>query len=105
MSPIRLSTLHNKEIHKMSCREKYGWYSKKQHISLTDSVKYGVERHVNNSWEKKKHNSCIYQTENGDEVLCTEVTNTPNQPSSNYNDFVPVGKVVKFVKLCYTELQ
>lgn len=95
----------------MSSRENYGWYSKKQHAVLSHSVKHGmVMKSVINSrgteyWEKMKHNSYIYQTENGDEVLCTEVTSTPNKPTSNYNDFVPLGKVVKFVKSCYTEVQ
>ena len=95
----------------MSSREKYGWYSKKQHIAMTDAVKYGMMRAkpITNtgetSWKKLNHNSYIYQTENGDEVLCTEVTSTPNNPTSKYNDFVPLGKVVKFVKSCYTEVQ
>ena len=89
----------------MSARENYGWYSKKQHKAMTEAVKHGLSEYFNNRWEKLKHNSYIYQTENGDEVLCTEVTSTPNNPTSKYNDFVPLGKVVKFVKSCYTEVQ
>uniref|UniRef100_A0A6C0CNL5 Uncharacterized protein n=1 Tax=viral metagenome TaxID=1070528 RepID=A0A6C0CNL5_9ZZZZ len=89
----------------MSSREKYGWYSKKQHIALTDAVKHGMSQSVNNSWKKLKHNSYIYQTENGDEVLCTEVTSTPDYPTSKFDDFVFVGKLAKYVAQCYTEVQ
>ena len=95
----------------MSSREIYGWYSKKQHIALTDAVKYGMMRATSQtytgetSWEKLKHNSYIYQTENGDEVLCTEVTSTPDYPTSKFDDFVFVGKLAKYVEQCYTEVQ
>jgi len=93
----------------MSSREIYGWYSKKQHIALTDAVKYGMMRATKNtgetSWEKLNHNSYIYQTENGDEVLCTEVTSTPDYPTSKFDDFVFVGKLAKYVDQCYAEVQ
>ena len=35
----------------MSSREIYGWYSKKQHIALTDAVKYGMMRATKNTGE------------------------------------------------------
>lgn len=94
----------------MTSKENYGWYSKKQHTSLSDDVEYGLMRPVINSrgtryCEKQCHNSYIYQTENGDEVLCTEVTSTPDYPTSKFDDFVSLGKVVKFIKSCYTEVQ
>ena len=57
------------------------------------------------SWEKVKHNSYIYQTGNGDEVLCTEVTSTPDYPTSKFDDFVFLGELGKFVESCYTEIQ
>lgn len=95
----------------MSSRENYGWYSKKQHIALTDAVKCGMMRARattntgETSWEKLNHNSYIYQTENGDEVLCTEVTSTSDYPTSKFDDFVFVGKLAKYVEQCYTEVQ
>lgn len=93
----------------MSSRENYGWYSKKQHIALTDAVKYEMMRAITNtgetSWEKLNHNSYIYQTENGDKVLCTEVTSTPDYPISKFDDFVFVGKLAKYVEQCYIEVQ
>jgi len=95
----------------MSSRKNYGWYSKKQHIALTDAVKYGMMRARRitytrePTWEKLKHNSYIYQTENGDEVLCTEVTSTPAYPTSKFDDFVFLGELDKFVESCYTEIQ
>ena len=95
----------------MSSREKYGWYSKKQHIAMADSVKYGMmiaKKNTNTGetyWENIVHNSYIYQTENGHEVLCTEVTSTPDYPTSKFDDFVFVGKLAKYVEQCYTEVQ
>ena len=89
----------------MSSRENYGWYSKKQLIALTNAVKYGMSSYSNNGWQKMKHNSYIYQTENGDEVLCTEVTSTPDYPTSKFDDFVFVGKLAKYVDQCYAEVQ
>ena len=95
----------------MSSREIYGWYSKKQHIAMTDAVKYEMMRATpqtytgETTWEKLKHNSYIYKTENGDEVLCTEVTSTPDYPTSKFDDFVFVGKLAKYVEQCYTEVQ
>ena len=89
----------------MSSREKYGWYSKKQHIAMTDAVKCGMSSYSNNRWKKLNHNSYIYQTENGHEVLCTEVTSTPDYPTSKFDDFVFVGKLAKYVEQCYTEVQ
>lgn len=94
----------------MSSREIYGWYSKKQHIAMTNAVKHGMMSSITNtrqetSWEKMKHNSYIYQTENGDEVLCTEVTSTPDYPTSKFDDFVFVGKLAKYVEQCYTVVQ
>tara|TARA_B100000282_G_scaffold48029_1_gene30110 strand:- start:722 stop:991 length:270 start_codon:yes stop_codon:yes gene_type:complete len=89
----------------MSSREKYGWYSKKQHIAMTDAVKCGMSSYSSNGWKKLNHNSYIYQTENGDEVLCTEVTSTSEYPTSKFDDFVFVGKLAKYVEQCYTEVQ
>ena len=67
----------------------------KQHIALSDAIKHGLIKSVINSrqtsWEKVKHNSYIYQTVNGDEVLCTEVTSTPDYPTSKFDDFVFLG--------------
>ena len=93
----------------MSSREKYGWYSKEQHMRLSEMVGYRVARRDRNGggeyWTTQEHNCYIYQTENGDEVLCTEVTSTPEYPTSKFDDFVPLGKVVKYVKQCYAEVQ
>tara|TARA_B100000963_G_C22286681_1_gene519530 strand:+ start:128 stop:409 length:282 start_codon:yes stop_codon:yes gene_type:complete len=93
----------------MSSRENYGWYSKKQHSAMSDAIKHGLMMQVINSretsWEKIKHNSYIYQTGNGDKVLCTEITSTTEYPSSKYDDFVFLGKLDKFVESCYTEIQ
>ena len=93
----------------MSSRKNYGWYSKKQHIALSDAIKHGLMKSVRNSrgtsWEKIKHNSYIYQIRNGDEVLCTEVTSTTDYPSSKFDDFVFLGELDKFVESCYTEIQ
>ena len=93
----------------MSSRKNYGWYSKKQHIALSDAIKHGMMQPVINSrqtsWEKVKHNSYIYQIRNGDEVLCTEVTSTTDYPSSKFDDFVFLGELDKFVESCYTEIQ
>ena len=72
----------------MSSRENYGW-----------------SKYINNRWENLNHNSYIYQTENGDQVLCTEVTSTPDYPTSKFDDFVFVGKLAKYVEQCYTEVQ
>lgn len=93
----------------MPFNEKYGWYSKKQHTILTHSVKYKLETAIFDSgktkWEKRKHNCYIYKIESGDNVICTEVTSTTEYPTSNFDDFVFLGKVVKFVKACYTKVQ
>ena len=93
----------------MSSKENYGWYSKKQHLNLSKGVKndwISLSCNSKNTQQKeRKHNSYIYQTEGGDTVLCTEVTRSSDHPTGRYDDFVFKGKLVKFIKSCYTEVQ
>ena len=93
----------------MSFNEKYGWYSKKQHTNLSNAVKYELKTATFDNgkikWKKKKNNCYIYKTESGDTVVCTEVTRTPDYPTSKFDDFIFLGKVVMFVRSCYTKVQ
>ena len=93
----------------MSSSEKYGWYSKKQHIRLTEMVKnksaYVVINDNKQEIVENKNNCVIYKNENGECIVCTEITSAPNRPSSNFDDYVSRGKVIKFVKQCYINVE
>lgn len=84
----------------------WGWYSEKQAEVVADTAKplakfieagereeeVGVRCH----FRLKVGAVAVYATPSGEEVLCTEVTLTPDPPK--WDDVIPRGPVTRFLR-------
>lgn len=86
-----------------------GWYSKKQHINMTEHVKnrtFTLKNNCDGEVEKERivHNCAIYLDINNKEVVCTEITKMNDSPKSNFDDFICLGRVKKFIKSAFVKV-
>lgn len=81
--------------------QKYAWYSPTMHQLAKDDVKMGVSipTYINKKGGRKPRDfDChIYLNLNGERIICTEVNNSPTKAGSDYDDFVCLGKVIKWL--------
>ena len=86
-----------------------GWYSKKQHINMTEHVTnrtFTLRINCDGEVEKERivHNCSIYLDNNDKEVVCTEITKINNSPTGNFDDYICLGIIKKFIKSAFIKV-
>ena len=81
--------------------QKYAWYSPTMHKNLKEQIEFGVmiptyEKGIL-KYNKLDYDCHIYLNLNGERIICTEVNNSPTKNDSVYDDFVCLGKVIKWL--------
>ena len=81
--------------------QKYAWYSPTMHKHMQEQVEFGVTLPTFENGkviDKKRDYDChIYLNLNGERIICTEINNSPTKSDNVYDDFVCLGKVVKWL--------
>ena len=79
--------------------QKYAWYSRTQHQDMKERKDKGFFKYTNGVYVEKKPNwDChIYLNLKGEKIICTSVNHSPTKIVSEYDDFVCLGKVVRWV--------
>lgn len=81
--------------------QKYAWYSPTMHKMMKDQFEFGMKfptyKNGKAIYKKPDHDCHIYLNLNGEKIICTEVNNSPTKTDSVYDDFVCLGKVVKWL--------
>lgn len=81
--------------------QKYAWYSQKMHKCNKDNVEMGSPYPKYNrgkgEYKPRDFDCHIYLNLNGERIICTEVNNSPTKIDSSYDDFICLGKVIKWL--------
>lgn len=81
--------------------QKYAWYSPTMHKNLKELVRIGMQyttfKNGKAEYKKQDFDCHIYLNLNGKKVICTEINNSPTEINSVYDDYVCLGKVIKWL--------
>lgn len=90
-----------KRAQEWMAEQKYAWYSPTMHKNLKEQFEFGMMfptyKNGKIEYKKRDHDCHIYLNLNGERIICTEVNNSPTKLNSGYDDFICLGKVIKWL--------